>query len=134
MLPFQQPDDFIWASLDHHDPSAGSVKEPFPTTASSTCFTEAICWSPSSEYSQPPNQPSETPPAIGVMPAVLSVLHAARSWFQVVGTAMWCCCRMSLRYSRGKDGCRYQGAVHTFPWNVSSRYASGWGGGSVAVI
>src|SRR5260370_41155903 len=115
MLPFQQPDDFICASLDHHEPSGAAVKEPFPTTASSPCFTEVICWSPSSEYSQPPNQPSETPPAMGVIPALLSVLQAARSWFQVVGTAMWCCARMSFRYSTGNDGCRYHGAVQTRP-------------------
>src|SRR5215831_11314446 len=116
MLPFQHPDDFICASLDHHDPSAGLVNEPFPTTAFSTCFTDVICWLPIMEYSQPPNQPSETPPAIGVIPAAFSVLQAAMSWSQLVGTATLCAARMSFRYSSGNDGCRYHGAVHTCPW------------------
>ena len=115
MLLFQHPDDFIWASRDHQEARSALVKEPFPTTAFSTCFTEVICWLPIMEYSQPPNQPSETPPAIGVIPAAFSVLHAAMSWFQVVGTAMWCAARMSFRYSSGNDGCRYHGAVHTCP-------------------
>ena len=91
MLLFQHPDDFIWASRDHQEARSALVKEPFPTTASSTCFTEVSCWAPIMEYSQPPNQPSETPPAMGVIPAAFSVLQAAMSWFQVVGTAMWCC-------------------------------------------
>ena len=38
-------------------------------------------------YSHPPNQPSLTPPAIGVMPFARRVLQSASSCVHVVGAA-----------------------------------------------
>ena len=49
-------------------------------------------------YSQPPNQPSFTPPAIGVMPFARNVLQSAISCVHVVGAALMpALARTSLR-------------------------------------
>ena len=77
-------------------------------------------WAPMIEKSQPPNQPSLMPPAIGVMPLAFRASHDFRSALQVVGTATPAFASTSLRKRTGNEGCTYHGAVQTFPSNVSS--------------
>ncbi len=86
-----------------------------PVVASRTSLIEVMPWAPMIENSQPPNQPSLTPPAIGVIPLAFSVSHAFSSALHVVGTVTPAFASTSLRYSTGNDGCTYHGAVQTFP-------------------
>jgi hypothetical protein len=92
-----------------------------PTTACFSSSTEVSDSDPRIENSHPPNQPSLTPPAIGVMPFERRVEQSERSWLQVVGAeAMPALARTSLRYRIGNDGWTYHGALQSLPSQVSS--------------
>ena len=58
-----------------------------PVVASSTSLIDVMPWAPMTENSQPPNQPSLIPPAIGVIPLAFSWSHDLSSAAQLVGTA-----------------------------------------------
>src|SRR4051812_34414745 len=85
MSSFQHFDVRIWSSRVHHAACFGSVNFCVPTTAALTSATDLTDCDPRMLYSHPPNQPSFTPPAIGVMPAARRVLQAESSWLQVLG-------------------------------------------------
>ena len=69
----------------------------FPVVASRTSLIEVMPCAPMIEYSQPPNQPSLMPPAMGVIPFALSVSQALSSCAHVVGTATPAFASTSLR-------------------------------------
>ena len=100
--------------------SFGSVNFALPVVASRTSLIDEIPWAPMIENSQPPNQPSLIPPAIGVMPFAFSVSHAFEQRGPGRRRRHAGLASTSLRTSTGNDGCTYQGAVQTFPSYVSS--------------
>src|SRR5689334_1009414 len=85
MSSFQHLELIIWPSRVHHSARSGSVNFFEPTTACLSSSTDVSDSEPRSENSHPPNQPSFTPPAIGVMPFERSVEQSERNSFQVVG-------------------------------------------------
>src|SRR4029078_8501361 len=76
---FQPLSSIISWRFHHPSANSGSVNFLSPTTACLRSSIEVRDWLPMIAYSHPPNHPSLTPPAIGVMPFALSVSHAARN-------------------------------------------------------
>src|SRR5262245_1921334 len=72
-------------SRDHQAACFGSVNLAFPVVASSTSLMDEMPCAPMVEYSQPPNQPSLMPAAMGVMPLALSASQALSSCAHVFG-------------------------------------------------
>ena len=70
----------------HQAACFGSVNFCFPVVASRTSLIELMPCAPMIEYSQPPNQPSLMPPAMGVIPLAFSASQAFSSAAHVVGT------------------------------------------------
>ena len=85
MSSFQHLAEIIWPSLVHQAARSGSVNFFVPTTACFSSSTDVSDSDPSSENSHPPNHPSLTPPAIGVIPFDRSVEQSDKSWSQVDG-------------------------------------------------
>src|ERR1700694_4549936 len=110
----------------HQAACSGSVNFWCPATAESRSPTDRIPRPPMIEYSQPPNQPSLIPPAIGVIPCAFSLSQAARSWLHVCGGLTPAFASTSLRKRTGNDGWTYQPAVQTFPFLVFSEVVREW--------
>ena len=90
MSSFQHLSSIICWSRVHHAAWLGSVNFCVPTTASLRSLIEASDCDSRIENSQPPNQPSLTPPAIGVMP------FGSAAWCRRSGTApTWSAAAMS---------------------------------------